>query len=177
MNRRMTSIAAVLRRHVLTLAVAVGVVLALAAGASGSIRTGQHAAGGAGASTLAGTWKPLPAAPVKNKLLWGYLVGVWTGQEMIIHDLTPVYGGGVTYTYGPASNTWTTLPNSPPSGTLRGEDHAVWTGSEMLVLGPPTLGAYNPATNTWRTIPFGGGGDNQGGGGGLDRSRGDRLGR
>jgi hypothetical protein len=65
-------------------------------------------------------------------------------------------GGGVTFAYRPAAHRWARLASGPSPLTLEGDDSAVWTGKQMLVLGPPTLGAYNPATNTWRSIPVGG---------------------
>jgi hypothetical protein len=165
MNWRMTLTAGRLWRPVLTLPLALGVVLALAAGASGSIRaeTSPHAPAGdagsapaASASVLAGTWKLLPRAPVNQ--LPGFVTSVWTGHEMIIHGIYFPGGkpAGATFAYRPATNTWVKLkPGPKPKSGLEATDVAVWTGSEMLVFGL-TSGAYNPAANTWRAIPLGG---------------------
>jgi N-acetylneuraminic acid mutarotase len=105
----------------------------------------------AAARVRAGSWRLLPAAPVTKPL--GDVVSVWTGHEMIIHGIRFTAGGprGVTFAYRPATRTWVTLARGPRPPGLEADDIAVWTGSEMLVLGL-TSGAYNPATNTWRPI-------------------------
>jgi len=164
MNWRMTLTAGRLWRPLLTLPLAIGVVLALAAGAGGSTRAGTspHAPAGdagsapaASANVLAGTWKLLPRAPVT--LLPGIVTSVWTGHEMIIHGIYFPGGkpAGTTLAYRPATNTWVKLKPGPKPKSLEATDVAVWTGSEMLVFGL-TSGAYNPVTNTWRAIPLGG---------------------
>ena len=139
------------RRHVLTLLLALGVVAALASGASASAQAGSRATA---APHLAGTWRLLPPAPV-TKLPPAYSVAsVWTGHEMIIHGIRSVASGGagVNFAYRPASNTWARLPAGPKPVLAQENDFAVWTGSEMLVLGL-TSAAYSPATNTWHPIP------------------------
>ena len=77
---------------------------------------------------------------------------VWTGGEMI------VWGGwdGSTFMdtntggrYDPATDSWTATSTShaPPA---REHHTAVWTGSKMIIWGPPTTGGrYNPGTDSW----------------------------
>jgi hypothetical protein len=126
----------------------------LSAGAVGAARTGtgqpaavaRGAADSGGASSAAGAWKLLPAAPVTR--LPGEMVSVWTGHEMIIHGFS---SPSVTFAYRPASGTWAKLRPGPKPLTLEADDVAVWTGSRMLVMGL-TNGSYNPVANTWRPI-------------------------
>ena len=129
----------------LSLPLLLGVVIALAAGTSGSARAGTGR--GATAARAAGTWKLLPAAPVTKP---AGEVSVWTGGEMIIHGVR-TGKPGVTFAYRPASGTWATLRPGPASHSQEAVDVAVWTGSRMLVMGL-TNGSYNPAANTWRPI-------------------------
>ena len=134
-------------RLLLTLTAAVGVAVALAAGASAGTAPTDAAA-----AAPAGTWKLLPAAPVTTPP--NRITSVWTGQQMIIRG-TWQSGPGVmqrvTFAYSPAANSWTMLPRGPRPPVSEGQDVAVWTGSEMLVIGP-TNAAYTPATRTWRPI-------------------------
>lgn len=105
-------------------------------------------------STTAGTWRSLPRAPLAKPVYPGLSVTVWTGRQMIIHGIqfNATGASGVTLAYRPATNRWTRLPNGPRPLAGQGSDAAVWTGSEMLVLGL-TSGAYRPSTNTWRALP------------------------
>jgi len=144
---------------VLALVLALGVSAALAAGARA--RAGIRAAAGepaalaaaAAAGGLAGTWKVLPSAPVTVLPPAYSVASVWTGHEMIIHGIaiTPAGPRGVNVAYRPAANTWKRLPDGPDPILAQLDDFAVWTGSEMLVLGL-TSAAYSPATNTWHPI-------------------------
>jgi hypothetical protein len=83
---------------------------------------------------------------------------VWTGSEMIVwggytgSPPVPLITGG---RYNPGTNSWiaTSTTTAPPA---RYYHTAVWTGSEMIVLGgsvqPPvatTGGKYNPGTDSW----------------------------
>jgi len=162
MRRRSTLTAArAIRGLFLSVPLALGVVIALAPGASGSAGTGRaaavaradaalpgrgHSSVPGAARSLAGSWKLLPAAPVTTAPAG--LVSVWTGHEMIIHGIVP----GVTFAYRPAADTWARLrPGPKPLAGLEADDVAVWTGSRMLVMGL-TNGSYNPVANTWRPI-------------------------
>jgi hypothetical protein len=120
-------------------------------------------AAAAGSSSLAGSWRPLPAAPIA---LDGYLTGAWTGTQMIVfgrHQVTKLDARGNPYTvrsfdvaaaYAPATNRWRKLaPRPGPTGGFEGGYSAVWTGKEVLVWGAFDYQAYNPATNRWRLLP------------------------
>ncbi|HEY7360690.1 MAG TPA: NHL repeat-containing protein, partial [Streptosporangiaceae bacterium] len=99
-------------------------------------------------TTLAGSWRRLPAAPLPKGT--GQLTAAWTGSSMIL------YGRGshnVAAAYAPATNTWRRLsPPRGPGGAYEGTNRSVWTGTEMLVAGIPTV-AYDPLTGRWRTLP------------------------
>jgi Immunoglobulin-like domain of bacterial spore germination len=103
-------------------------------------------------SVLAGTWRRLPAAPSPTPS--ALAVSVWTGRQMVIFGRAypkPPTGIDVAAAYTPASNTWRRLtPLKGPAGNFQGEYRAVWTGKEMLVLGPDDFQAYNPVSNRWR---------------------------
>lgn len=105
------------------------------------------------AATVQGSWRLLPRAPLTKGAYPGLTVAVWTGQQMIIHGIQYAGNGasGVTLAYRPSTNRWSRLPNGPRPLTAEGGDAAVWTGSEMLVLGL-TSAAYRPASGTWRAI-------------------------
>jgi hypothetical protein len=110
----------------------------------------------------AGSWKPLPAAPITPD--FDARTTVWTGKEMIVFgrdQLTALDANGHPYAtgrvnvaaaYDPKSGSWRKL--SPPTRTS-GFMHlsSVWTGKEMLVWGQGTRLAYNPATDKWRQLP------------------------
>jgi hypothetical protein len=99
-------------------------------------------------TTLAGSWRRLPAAPLPRGT--GQLTAAWTGSKMIL------YGRGsrnVAAAYAPATNTWRRLsPPRGPGGAYEGTNRSVWTGTEMLVAGIPNV-AYNPLTDRWRRLP------------------------
>ena len=135
-------------RLLLAVAAAAGAVVALAAPA-----TGGTAAPEAAARAPAGTWKLLPAAPVTK--LPDRVASVWTGKQMIIRGTrwaNPGIMRRVTFAYDPAASSWAMLPRGPRPPVTEGQDVAVWTGSQMLLIGP-TSAAYTPATSTWQPIP------------------------
>ena len=161
-----------IQRYLLSLPVALGVVVALAAGANAGAQAASrpHAtapnaadvtpAAGPGAvprtaSSRAGTWRLLPRAPLTQSP--GQMAAVWTGHEMIIHAIYfRSIGGirGVTVAYRRATGTWVRLANGPSrSSAFETTDVAVWTGSRMLVPGQ-TSAIYDPATNTWSQMPL-----------------------
>ena len=86
-------------------------------------------------------------------------VAVWTGSEMIVWGGTvgagqPSYLNDTGGRYDPITNTWRSMatlgtPYIYPS-------HAVWTGDEMIVVGPSgdlVVGArYDPASDVWQRI-------------------------
>ena len=110
-----------------------------------------------------GRWHVLPRAPLKARALSastvaGASVFIWGGIKSNRRSTT-VYGDGATYEL--VSKTWKVLPTSP-LGPRWGAS-AIWTGSEIVVLGgwagehnshlPLTDAAYDPASNSWRTLP------------------------
>jgi len=103
-------------------------------------------------SVLAGTWRRLPPAP--SPPATAQTVSVWTGKQMVIFGRAypkPPLGIDVAAAYTPTSNTWRRLaPLKGPPGNFQGEYHAVWTGKEILVLGPFDFQAYDPTSHRWR---------------------------
>jgi len=106
----------------------------------------------AASPVLAGIWRRLPTAPSPGPS--ALTVSVWTGRQMVIFGRAypkPPLGIDVAAAYSPSSNTWRRLtPLKGPAGNFQGEYHAVWTGQEMLVLGPGDFQAYNPLSDRWR---------------------------
>ncbi|MBL0152249.1 MAG: hypothetical protein IPP93_01700 [Chitinophagaceae bacterium] len=122
---------------------------------------GEPLAGGR-YNPLTDTWTTLPTAGGPSQGRFGFSC-VWTGTDMIIWGGQQMVGLSAVklntgYKYTPASNTWQgiTTTNAP---SARGNQRAVWTGSEMIIWGgtddlasplnPVTGGKYNPLTNTW----------------------------
>jgi N-acetylneuraminic acid mutarotase len=102
------------------------------------------------------SWRKVAPAPAPI----GDAVGAWTGHEAII-----LTGEGASVTasaYDPATNSWRTLPSPPITNAASAIAHAVWTGTELLVIS--TSGGddghdlanhaaiYDPQTNRWRPI-------------------------
>jgi len=74
---------------------------------------------------------------------------VWTGSLMLVWGGSSDSGSR----YDPTTDTWSRITNTnAPSGAGR----AVWTGTEMIVVGAGMGGRYDPATDTWQrfSIPF-----------------------
>jgi hypothetical protein len=142
----------VLRAHWLGLAGAFVLVAAATAWALGAGPSRADVTGRGASPVLAGSWRRLPAAPSPAPV--ALTVSVWTGRKMVIFGRAypkPPLGIDVAAAYTPATNTWRRLvPLKGPAGNLQGEYHAVWTGKEMLVLGPFDFQAYDPATDHWR---------------------------
>ena len=103
-----------------------------------------------------GTWQRLPATPLPASYAH---TTVWTGTEMLLLGLVgagPEPGSRMAYVgaaYNPSTGTWRRLPaiRALDQGNFEGRSHAVWTGSESLLVGLIN-GAYNPAGNRWRRI-------------------------
>ena len=123
---------------------------------SATARAGQQHVVPADTRAAAGTWKMLPAAPVRARL--ASIVSVWTGHRMIVHGIFGTFPtrGRVTFAYRPATNSWRRLAPGPAWTAAETADIAVWTWTRMLVFGQ-TNAEYDPAANTWRTIPGPGG--------------------
>jgi len=109
------------------------------------------------------SWRPIADAPEGR----AGAQAVWTGREMIVWGgLPPLQGPEdsgdgpgprVGLAYHPATDGWRELPEAPVSS---GDQAAVWTGEELLVVGvdrydgsPVPGAAYDPATDRWRTLP------------------------
>ena len=83
---------------------------------------------------------------------------VWTGDEMIIwggrYWTSPSRTRDDGMRYSPTTNTWRPMSRQhAPTGALA---HAVWTGSELLVVGRTagSSGRYDPATDQWSSMSF-----------------------
>jgi hypothetical protein len=110
------------------------------------------------ASPLAGSWRPLPRAPIAPR---AGQTAVWTGRELL------VLGEDASAAFSPQRNAWRKLGPHPGG--------AVWTGKQLLAWGPgapisrPTIlawagreligwsraggAAYRPTTRRWRRLP------------------------
>ena len=108
------------------------------------------------------TWSELPPSPLGPRSQASY---VWTGTDVIVFGGEVIAEGATDgprrndgAAYDPATGTWRAIADAPIEA--RSDQHAVWTGSEMLVVGGNeeslaglTDGAaYDPVTDTWRTI-------------------------
>ncbi len=106
------------------------------------------------APPVAGTWQRLPPAPIAGSIS---LVSVWTGRQMLVFGRAqpkPPWSVDAAAAYNPATGTWRRLAPFPgPTGNYEGRYWAVWTGKEMLVVGPIDRQAFNPVTNRWRRLP------------------------
>ena len=106
------------------------------------------------------TWTAMSTtgAPVARRLH----TATWstTTNRMIVWGGSPTSFGGEMNTgglYDPATNTWTGATSTTNAPSVRNNHNAVWTGTEMIILGGQfssgtainTGGRYNPATNTW----------------------------
>jgi hypothetical protein len=113
------------------------------------------------AALATGRWSSFPRGPLSPRT---DEVEVWTGRELLIwggasansNQSSIVLGDGAAY--DPDNEQWRPIaagPLSPRQGAA-----AVWTGSEMIVVGGQGNGtqvfddaaAYDPATNSWRSI-------------------------
>ena len=80
----------------------------------------------------------------------------WTGEQLVVWggeqraEGRPSDRGGVL---DPGANVWFSLPPAPIAP--RSGATALWTGSEVLILGgdSPDGVAYDPATRLWRELP------------------------
>ncbi len=105
-------------------------------------------------------WSGLPAAPIETR---NQAAVAWTGREMVVWGgVAPdgrLFGDGAAF--DPIRSAWRRI--AVPSGVpLRFGAFALWTGTELLVLGGQSGaapagpgGAYDPAADRWRTLPPG----------------------
>ena len=110
---------------------------------------------------LAGTWQSLPAAPIASGSDTR-VASVWTGREMFVFaraELTSPFSVNAAAAYNPTSGTWRKLAPPPGlEGNYEGTYAGVWTGKEVLVVGPTVRHAFNPVTNHWRRLSSAGSG-------------------
>ncbi len=138
------------RRWLVPVAAIAAAVLVLV-GVVVAVRAGDHRGVGpvdVGPAPVEAGWAPMATSPLSPREA---AVSVWTGTEVII------WGGRVGNmalldgaAYNPATDTWRTI--TPNSWGHPGA-HAVWTGTEMVVLAKNGGAAYDPATDTWRDLP------------------------
>ena len=114
----------------------------------------------------ANSWRRLPSPPLANASSV-LNRAVWTGRELVIAgtasqvESVPVVNQVAIY--NPDTGRWRT--GSVPAGPLPDPADALWTGTEVAVvgtvnitkagLGTNTLLLYNPVTDRWREIPWG----------------------
>jgi hypothetical protein len=101
------------------------------------------------------TWTKVPASP----LFSGDGVGAWTGRDAIV--LSGQSGVVVAAAYNPDTNSWRKLATPPLANGASAANHAVWTGTELVVVGVANQGdlvgtvhqvaIYDPADDSWRT--------------------------
>ena len=101
-------------------------------------------------------WSRLPPPPQAR----AGVALAWTGNELVsLGGAVPGVGrpAGDGFAFDPRTGHWSHIPPAPGPG--RTDAYAVWTGSEVLLVGgyghggqPPANVALDPATNTWRRI-------------------------
>ncbi len=129
---------------------------ALAALVIAALAAAPPAALASGSGTLPGTWRRLPAAPVVPDD--SRLVSAWTGSQLLVFgraQLTPPWSRNFAAVYDPkGESSWReATPPRGRKGNFEGQYGGVWTGTELLVVGPTIGHAFNPATNRWRRLP------------------------
>ena len=119
---------------------------------------------GAAFNPSSNQWRTLPQAPITGRRP---IATVWTGTEMVVwgsgspHEAPDATGAA----YNPVSDVWRLLPEAPISLS---DGVAVWTGHELIVMGPADRSAntlppssayfaqaiaYRSDMDTWRTLP------------------------
>jgi hypothetical protein len=114
--------------------------------------------GGSEAATYdsrADRWTKTPPAPLPGR----DGVGAWDGREAIVvsGDVT-VEGRVGAAAYDPGSNSWRRIADPPLRNAASAMDHAIWTGTELVVLGVASevesvttneVAIYDPTTGRW----------------------------
>jgi N-acetylneuraminic acid mutarotase len=139
--------------------------------AFGGVGDGGDATQGAAYDPAADSWRDIADAELGALTSSGSYVA-WTGDAVLVAGFfrsqdAEAGDGGIGGTqgaalYDPAADTWTELPDAP--GPLPTFADAVWTGTELLVIGPEEGSglaapdawlayALDPATGAWRTLP------------------------
>lgn len=145
--------------RLLTLAACFAALLALVAVAARS-RDNQVVTAGESSG-----WTRTADLPYVDRQLSIQAPSIWTGSEvLLVGALTPVVdysvpqdpaSGGLsvleTPAYDPSTNTWRTLP-APPE-PMDGPVRAVWTGTEVLVVGVPRSGGITASGEPCEGVP------------------------
>ena len=131
--------------------------LALAAMIAASVAAPLAGRAATPSATSAGVWQRMPGAPVAPD--FDRRTAVWTGTQLIVFGRvhlsrnTLLKSVNVAASYDPATGRWRKLAPPPgPAGSF-GSDHAVWTGTKVLVWGGSSNLTYDPASDRWGTIP------------------------
>lgn len=114
---------------------------------------------GASYDPVANSWTPIASNMLGATFAHS---ATWTGTDMITFGGNNSYGTTATgYKYNPTSNSWSAISNPPGAyyTVTTVENHvAVWTGTEMIILGGhphssntavQVVRVYNPYTDTW----------------------------
>jgi hypothetical protein len=97
------------------------------------------------------TWRPISVTDAPSPRA-GHL-SVWTGDHMLVWGGANEHSGSFQNgaAYDPITDTWTPLPETDAASWI---GSAVWTGSEMIVLGAGLGAAYDPVEESWRSLPI-----------------------
>jgi hypothetical protein len=110
------------------------------------------------------TWRRLADPPADLALGDAVTKVLWTGSDVVVIDGEGGGSASAIATYDPATDTWT--DGADPDVAVPDGD-AVWTGSEVVVVGrvngplegpdaaPNAAAAYDPGADAWREIPWG----------------------
>ncbi len=136
----------------------------------GTSDSGRAYSDGAALNPVTETWRSIADGPLDGRS--GH-IAVWANNEMIVwgglgatgSPTRTAYADGAAY--DPATDSWRALVDPPLTGG--GRYAAVWTGSEVVIVGgadqdygadgqvPATrygeAAAYDPSTDTWRSLP------------------------
>lgn len=105
------------------------------------------------------TWTTMSVTAAPSARFWHTAVWSTTTNRMIVWGGSTSGASGEFNTggiYDPATNVWTGTTSTTNAPAARNLHDAIWTGTEMIVVGGQTAGSplntggkYNPATNTW----------------------------
>jgi hypothetical protein len=103
------------------------------------------------------TWHSIATSPLPSY----DAIGAWTGREAIVLSGSEP-GPVVAAAYDPANDSWRVLASPPLPNAASAIAHAVWTGTDLLVIDSSGGGdshnlanhaaIYDPHTNRWRPI-------------------------
>jgi hypothetical protein len=102
-------------------------------------------------------WHPVATSPLPNY----DAIGAWTGREAIVLSGNE-NGSVVAAAYDPANDSWRVLAPPPLPNAASATAHAVWTGTEMLVIDSSGGGdshdfanhaaIYDPRADRWHAM-------------------------